>query len=170
MTTPPTLPRFHSRSAALAALLCSALFAGAAGAQGSPTSAPEKDKPAQATPKNKAPAVPQVEFEKHYLVILRRGPSWTPEVTPEVERIQAAHLAHLGRMAESGKMVIAGPFGEQQDPTFRGMCLYKTETLEEARKLAEEDPAVKAGRLKVEAMAWFTEKGYMTFPKAKPAK
>jgi hypothetical protein len=67
-------------------------------------------------------------------------------------------------------MVIAGPFGEQQDPTFRGMCLYKTQTLEEARKLAEEDPAVKAGRLKVEIMAWYTEKGYMAFPKAKPAK
>ncbi|AKJ05367.1 uncharacterized protein YciI [Archangium gephyra] len=166
MTTPSTLPRFHSRHAALAALLCCTLFAGAAGAQTAPSGAApseaSKDKPAKAAPK--------VEFEKHYLVILRRGPSWTPEVTPEVERIQAEHLAHLGRMGESGKMVIAGPFAEQQDPTFRGMCLYKTETLEEARKLAEEDPAVKAGRLKVEAMAWYTEKGYMTFPKAKPTK
>lgn len=159
MTTPPsTLPRFHSRPAALAALLCCALFAGDVSAQTQPI------------PKNKAQAAPKVDFEKHYLVILRRGPSWTPEVTPDVERIQREHLAHLGRMAETGKMVIAGPFGEQQDPTFRGMCLYKTETLEEARKLAEEDPAVKAGRLKVEIMAWYTEKGYMTFPKAKPTK
>ncbi|MFE8597151.1 YciI family protein [Archangium violaceum] len=162
MTTHSPLPRFHSRHAALAALLCCSLFAGTADAQ------QPKDKPAQATPPAKA--APKVDFEKHYLVILRRGPSWTPEVTPEVERIQAEHLAHLGRMAESGKLVIAGPFAEQQDPTFRGMCLYKTETLEEARKLAEEDPAVKAGRLKVEIMAWYTEKGYMTFPKAKPAK
>ncbi|HZI08679.1 MAG TPA: YciI family protein [Archangium sp.] len=160
MTT-PTLPRFHSRHAALAALLCCTLFAGSAGAEGSPSAA---------APKNKAKAGPQMEFEKHYLVILRRGPSWTPEVTPAVERIQSEHLAHLNRMAESGKMVIAGPFGEQQDPTFRGMCLYKTGSLEEARKLAEEDPAVKAGRLKVEVMAWYTEKGYLAFPKAKPAK
>lgn len=160
MTT-PTLPRFHSRHAALAALLCCALFAGSAGAQGVPSTV---------APKNKAKAGPQMEFEKHYLVILRRGPSWTPEVTPAVERIQSEHMAHLNRMAESGKMVIAGPFGEQQDPTFRGMCLYKTETMEEARKLAEEDPAVKAGRLKVEIMAWYTEKGYLAFPKAKPMK
>ncbi|MCY1076674.1 YciI family protein [Archangium lansingense] len=159
MTT-PTLPR----PAALAALLCCALFAGAAGAQGAPTGAAPKDKPP------KAKAAPQMDFEKHYLVILRRGPSWTPEVTPEAERIQSEHIAHLTRMAETGKLVIAGPFGEQQDPTFRGMCLYKTGTLEEARKLAEEDPAVKTGRLKVEVMAWYTEKGYMAFPKAKPVK
>ncbi len=166
MTIPPTLPRSFSRPAALATLLGWALFAGTASAEGAPTGAAPKDKPATAAHKGKA----MPDFEKHYLVILRRGPSWTPEVTPEVERIQAEHLAHLGRMAESGKMVIAGPFGEQQDPTFRGMCLYKTATQEEARKLAEGDPAVTAGRLKVEIMAWYTEKGYMAFPKAKPAK
>ncbi len=157
-------PLTTSRSAARAALLCCALFAGTAGAQESSPGAAPKDKP------TRAKAAHQMEFEKHYLVILRRGPSWTPEVTREVERIQSEHLAHLHRMAESGKLVIAGPCGEQEDPAFRGMCLYKTETLAEARRLAEEDPAVKAGRLQVEVMAWFTEKGYMTFPKTKPAK
>ena len=67
---------------------------------------------------------------------------------------------------ELGKLVIAGPFDEQDDEGFRGMCLYRTETREEARKLAEEDPAVKSGRLKVEVMAWYTEKGALAFPKA----
>jgi hypothetical protein len=28
------------------------------------------------------------------------------------------------------------------------------------------DPAVKAGRLKVEVVTWYVGKGYMTFPKA----
>jgi uncharacterized protein len=44
-------------------------------------------------------------------------------------------------------MVIAGPFDEQQDQTMRGMCVYRGASLEEARRLAEEDPMVKAGRL-----------------------
>ncbi|XXF76925.1 YciI family protein [Myxococcaceae bacterium GXIMD 01537] len=143
----------------LAALLGSPLLPGAARAEDKPAAAPKA-----------APAAPRMEFEKHYLVILVRGPAWTPEKTPETERIQEQHLAHLRRMGESGKMVIAGPFGEQQDAAYRGMCLYRTQTLEEARKLAEEDPAVKSGRLKVEVMAWYTEKGYMTFPKAPAAK
>jgi uncharacterized protein YciI len=109
------------------------------------------------------------EFESYQLVLLKRGPAWTPEVTPEVEEIQKKHLAHLTAMGESGKMVIAGPFGDQPDPTLRGMCLYRVGSLEEARTLAEADPAVKAGRLKVEALTWYVEKGYMTFPKAPPA-
>ena len=39
----------------------------------------------------------------------------------------------------------------------------------EYRALAEQDPAVKAGRLRVEVVTWWVEKGYMTFPKAPPA-
>ena len=39
-------------------------------------------------------------------------------------------------------------------------------SIEEARKLAQEDPAVKAGRLEVEALTWWVEKGAMTFPVA----
>lgn len=108
-----------------------------------------------------------IEFEKYYLVLLRRGPSWTPEVTPEVQKIQEEHLRHLRKMAESGKLLIAGPFGDQQDETLRGMCLYRVASIEEARSLAEADPAVKAGRLKVETLTWYVEKGYVTFPKAR---
>jgi uncharacterized protein YciI len=145
----------------LPTLLCCSLLATASSADEKPSAQgtqEAKAKPPQAEKK--------IEFDKHYLILLRRGPAWTPEVTPEVEKLQAEHLAHMGRMAEAGKLVAAGPFGEQQDPTLRGMCLYRTETLEEARQLAEQDPAVKAGRLKVEVMAWYTEKGYLAFPKA----
>ena len=123
---------------------------------------------AKAVKEQAAPPSPKTEFEKYYLVLLRRGPAWTPQATPEVQKIQEGHLGHLRRMGESGKMVIAGPFGDQQDQTLRGMCIYRVGSVEEARVLAEADPAVKAGRLKVETLTWYVEKGYMTFPKALP--
>jgi uncharacterized protein YciI len=104
-------------------------------------------------------------MERHSLVILRRGPAWTPEVTDETKRIQAEHLAHLTRLGEQGKILVAGPFGDQEDATARGLCLYAT-PVEEARALASDDPAVKAGRLRVEVMSWWVERGYMTFPRA----
>lgn len=46
------------------------------------------------------------------------------------------------------------------------------ETLEEAQKLAEDDPMVRAGRLTVEVVAWWVEKGAVTFrpPPAAPGK
>jgi hypothetical protein len=46
------------------------------------------------------------------------------------------------------------------------MCVYRVGSIDEARKLAEDDPAVKAGRLRVEVMTWYVQKGYMAFPKA----
>lgn len=112
------------------------------------------------------PARPKFEMESFQLVLLRRGPAWTPEVTPAVEALQKQHLAHLEAMHEAGKMLIAGPLGDQADPTLRGVCLYRVGSVDEARALAEQDPAVKAGRLKVEAMSWWVGKGYLAFPKA----
>jgi uncharacterized protein YciI len=107
-------------------------------------------------------------FERWQLVLLKKGPAWSPEVTLEVERIQREHLAHLGRMAESGKMMVAGPFERSDDPDLRGLCVYRVGTAEEARALASEDPAVKAGRLAVSVVTWMAEKGALAFPLARP--
>jgi uncharacterized protein YciI len=161
------------RRAAAALAVASALMTGAATAA-EPSAAAKTDKPAAAeAPKADKPApaasstaAPKREFEKYVLVILRRGPAWSPERTPESDKLQVAHLGHLRAMAEAGKMVVAGPFGDQEDETARGLCLYRGVTVAEARELAGRDPAVKAGRLKVEAMTWYTEKGAMTFPLA----
>jgi uncharacterized protein len=120
--------------------------------------------PASASAQRAAAGEPQ--FESYQLVLLRRGPAWTPEQTPAVAELQRAHLAHLDAMANTGKLVIAGPFDAQEDVSLRGMCLYRVPTPDAARALAEADPMVKAGRLRVEVMTWYVEKGYMEFPKA----
>jgi uncharacterized protein YciI len=66
-------------------------------------------------------------------------------------------------MREQGHLLVAGPFRDQDDDTFRGMCLYAL-PLAEARSLAESDPAVRAGRMRVEALTWLTQKGALAFP------
>jgi uncharacterized protein YciI len=111
-----------------------------------------------------------MEFEQYQLVLLRRGPRATEIPESELEAIQKAHLAHMDKMADEGTLVAAGPFDEQMDDSLRGMCLYRVGSVDEARALAEQDPAVKAGRLRVEAMTWMTPKGYVVFPKAKARK
>ncbi len=115
------------------------------------------------------PALPP-NMEAHQLVLLRRGPKWTPEATPQIEALQKQHLEHMKKMYLAGKLVVAGPFGDQKDISLRGMCLYKVGSVDEARGLAEQDPMVKAGRLVVEVMTWYTEKGAMSFPPPPTAK
>lgn len=105
-----------------------------------------------------------MEFDTYQLVLLKR-PAEPPEI-PEEEaaEIQRDHLGHLRRMAEEGHLVAAGPFGERDDERLRGLALYRVGSVEEARRLAEQDPAVRAGRLEVEVTTWYTEKGAIAFP------
>jgi uncharacterized protein YciI len=115
-----------------------------------------------------AQAAPAFEFETFQLVLLMRAPTWKKLPDAEAQALQAQHIAHLTRMGEAGKAVVCGPFGNQKDPAYRGACIYRVATPEEARELAEADPVVKAGQLRIEAVTWAVGKGYMTFPKAPP--
>ena len=118
-------------------------------------------------PEEPAPPVPApapFELESYQLVLLKRPAERTDYPQEKLQEIQAGHMAHLGRMAREGHMVAAGPFGDQEDERLRGLALYRVGSVEEARRLAEADPAVQAGRLEVEVMTWYTEKGALAFP------
>lgn len=80
------------------------------------------------------------------------------------EKIQRQHLGHLAAMRAAGHLLVAGPLRNQPDPRLRGICLYRTGSIATALELASSDPAVRAGQLKVEAMAWFTRAGALAFP------
>ncbi|MFQ5945065.1 MAG: YciI family protein [Anaerolineae bacterium] len=97
------------------------------------------------------------DMEVLFLGLLRRGPRWTPEVTPEVEALQEAHLANIARMKNSGELLVAGPFGDDGD--LRGVYVFRVGSLEEALALTETDPSVKAGRLIFELHPWWVKKG-----------
>jgi uncharacterized protein len=106
--------------------------------------------------------VPQLEaFE---LVLLRR-PATAPVLPDEVlERIQEEHLAYHARLRASGVIVTNGPVIDQPDPSLRGLTFYRTGSVDESRRLAEDDPAVRAGRLAVEIMTWYCPPGTMAQP------
>ncbi|HEY0030860.1 MAG TPA: YciI family protein [Bacteroidia bacterium] len=96
------------------------------------------------------------EMKTYYLVFLKKGANRTQDSTT-VSKLQVQHIAHLDKMAEEGKMDICGPLMEEGD--IRGICIYNVATKEEAEKLANDDPMVKAGRLKVEIHPFYSAKG-----------
>jgi|GEM_PF-322526 len=161
----------RSSSLLLAALaLGAALFLDLAPAGAHPAAPPA----ATATAEGDASAAPAtepapaagepMELDTYQLVLLKRPAERAELPDEEVARIQAAHLNHIRKMAREGYAVVAGPFGDQDDERLRGLVLYRVGSVEEARRLAEEDPAVRAGRLEVEVMTWYTEKGALAFP------
>jgi uncharacterized protein YciI len=98
-----------------------------------------------------------MELEIFYLVLIKKGPRWTPEETPELERLQEAHLAHINQLHEQGSLVAAGPIDDGSE--LRGISVLRTESLEMAVALAEADPSVRAGRLTVEVHPWYLPAG-----------
>lgn len=95
----------------------------------------------------------------YYLRLLKRGPLWTPEETPEVERLQAAHLAYGQNLREAGKLVLNGPLLDNGD--LRGIGIFRVGSLEEAQALSDADPAVQAGRLVSELHPWMIHRGVL---------
>lgn len=68
-------------------------------------------------------------------------------------QLQRAHLDNITKMAEAGQLVVAGPFMDDGD--VRGIYIFAVETIEEAEALTSTDPAIQAGRLKMELRPWY---------------
>ena len=98
----------------------------------------------------------------YFFGVLMKGPKWSAEDTPERTKIQEGHMAHLGAMWKAGKLVLAGPIAEDGD--WRGVLIYRTKTLDEAQRFADDDPAVKTGRIVVKMRPWMIERGILPDP------
>ena len=105
-----------------------------------------------------------MDLEVFELVLLRRPADAPDYPDEELDRIQGEHLAYHTRLREAGQVVTNGPVIEPPDPSLRGLTFYRTGSLERSRQLADADPAVQAGRLAVEIMAWYCPPGTMSLP------
>jgi uncharacterized protein YciI len=98
------------------------------------------------------------QLEPLILGFLVRGSS-TAQSGEAAAEIQKGHLAYMSKLHEQGKLLVAGPF--MDDSPTRGIVIYRVGTVDDAKALAAEDPAVKAGRLVLDAHPWMTFKGIL---------
>jgi uncharacterized protein YciI len=91
-------------------------------------------------------------MKQYVIAFLKKGPNRSQDSTQRAE-IQKAHLENITRLAKEGKLIIAGPFLDNTD--IRGIFIFDVESVEEAEKLTETDPAVKAGVLSMELHPWY---------------
>jgi uncharacterized protein YciI len=104
-----------------------------------------------------APQEEGFEMKQYYFVMLTKGER-RHEITDtnQLKEIQKGHLANINRLAEMGKIVVAGPFGDNGN--WRGIFIFDCPTEEEVKELLNTDPAIKAGRLAYEIHPWWTAK------------
>lgn len=99
----------------------------------------------------------------YYIFLLKKGPTWSPDETPEIDALQEAHLANLKRLGDMGKLVINGPLLDSfaTSGEIRGIGVLKTASLAEAQALISTDPMVKVGRLIFELHTWMVGKNIL---------
>ncbi|HEX9982715.1 MAG TPA: YciI family protein [Thermoanaerobaculia bacterium] len=99
-------------------------------------------------------------MKMYVMCILKTGPKDAEVQGDARKEVFAGHFANIGRLADEGKLVVAGPFGKN-DKTYRGLYIFNVATVEEAEKLVVLDPAVKSGVFVYELTPWYGSAGMM---------
>jgi uncharacterized protein YciI len=98
------------------------------------------------------PAHKLIEF---HMAVLKHGPKWSAGETPEMKRMQKAHVNYVLSALDSGKAVIAGPFTDGGE--IDGVYVFRASSAAEAKAWAEGDPSVASGFWVAEMHPWWSE-------------
>jgi uncharacterized protein YciI len=102
-----------------------------------------------------------VDFDRFTITLLELRED-APAFTPEQEAdLQDAHMAFLADLHAAGHLLAAGPLLDR-DCSYRGLSILNVD-VDEARRLKEEDPAVKAGKYRIIALPWMVPGGAVHF-------
>ena len=122
----------------VAALLAAVPLALAAQQTGSQAAAPALP-PGFEVPKDMAP---------YFVAIYVRGPRFMATQSPEHEALTRKHLSYIRQMIEQKKYVFAGPMLDGGDK--QGLAIVAAANAQDAKRIADGDPAVAAGHMAVE--------------------
>lgn len=92
-------------------------------------------------------------MKSYVLVILKTGTNNTTD-KEKLQDLFKGHMENINRLADAGKLVIAGPFGKNA-LSYRGIFILNVKTAEEAKVLLATDPAIKEKVLDVEILEWY---------------
>lgn len=91
-------------------------------------------------------------MRSYVFVLLKTGPNKMP-AGPERDEMFKGHFANMKRLAAEGKLVMAGPFDGVDG--WRGMFVYATPDIEEAKKYVATDPVIIKGEMVAEYHRYF---------------
>jgi uncharacterized protein len=92
-------------------------------------------------------------MKMYVLVILKTGPSQENN-KKTVDSLFALHMKNIGRLADEGKLIVAGPIGKNEKQ-YRGIFILNVPSIEIAKELLDTDAAVKAKLLDADLYKWY---------------
>lgn len=92
-------------------------------------------------------------MKMYILAILKTGTNKT-EDKEKLNELFKGHMENINRLAEEGKLVVAGPL-KKNDKNYRGIFILNVKNKEEANELLLSDPAIKEKLFEVEIFEWY---------------
>jgi uncharacterized protein YciI len=96
-------------------------------------------------------------LEQYSLLFADQGDKWDPK-SAGFQDLVKRHVAYLTGLMDKNSLAVAGPFLD--GGTLKGIFIYAA-PLDEALRLEQDDPMVKAGNFKIEGHPWATAKGVL---------
>ena len=92
-------------------------------------------------------------MKMYVLVMLKTGPATVTEKAKR-DSIFGGHLQNIKRLADEGKLVVAGPM-QENDKNYEGIFILNVKTTAQAKALLDTDPAIRAQLLATELYGWY---------------
>lgn len=86
-----------------------------------------------------------------YVLIHTPCENWVDSLSFREQHGVKDHIDYMSAFLDNKKLLLGGPFLDNSG----GMMICKVESSDEAEKIANDDPAVKNGLLKVEVKKWY---------------
>ncbi|MFO1336676.1 MAG: YciI family protein [Burkholderiaceae bacterium] len=86
-------------------------------------------------------------MRSYVFVLLKTGPKAMP-AGPERDAMFQGHFANIQRLAEAGKLALAGPYDGVEG--WRGMFVFAVKDIDEAKALVATDPVIANGEMVAE--------------------
>ncbi|MBN2614700.1 MAG: hypothetical protein JXR71_03325 [Bacteroidales bacterium] len=93
-------------------------------------------------------------MKRYFLVILKTGTNTTKD-KELISKSFRGHLDNINRLVDEDKIIVAGPL-EKNEHHYRGIfILNNIQSVEEAKKMLQTDPAIKNGLLDYDLFSWY---------------
>ncbi len=95
---------------------------------------------------------PDIRFRagEYFVILLSVGPNWDPHRPRDEQAGITAHRQYLNALLRNGTVSFGGPFVDD----LGGLAVLRAGSLDEARRIAGDDPAVRTGVLRAEVHRW----------------
>jgi len=98
-------------------------------------------------------------MKSYIFVVLKTGSVQISDSAKRAEMFRG-HFENINKLAEEGKMVLAGPIGKNEK-SYRGIFVFNTDNEDEVKEMLEGDPTIVNGIFDVEIYKWYASAALM---------